>query len=112
MKIWRKNYLAECKTSFADFMSSLLLWLWCPFPCSKLENEDETGDPRTIDVVGNIEDASRVSNEDKDAPLPLYPDVLDHSWLLVIGISLRKNPCDGSSNFTSNACTLPTNEEI
>ena len=105
----RAYYLAECKTSFADFMSSLLLWLWCPFPCSKLENEDETGDPRTIDVVGNTEDASRVSNEDDDAPLPLYPDVLDHSWLLVIGISLRKNPCDGSSNFTSNACTLPTN---
>ena len=69
-----------------------------------MKNEEETEDPpSTIDVVGNTEldDGALASNKD-DEDAPLYPDVLDHSLLLLVnGISLRKNPCDGSSNLMS-----------
>lgn len=77
-------------------------------PFSRLENEEETGDPRTIEVVGNTEfNGALISDDDGDSALPLYPDVLDHALLLVKGISLRKNPCEGSSNFMSKASHRP-----
>ena len=79
------------------------------FSSSELWNDEEIEDPRTIDVVGKTEfDEARPSIKEDDAPLPLYPEVLDHSLLLLVnGISLKKNPCDGSSNFMSKAVALP-----
>ena len=74
-------------------------------PCSRLENEEEeAGDPRTIDVVGNTEfSGALISDDDEYSALLLYPYVLGHTLLLVKGISLRKNPCEGSSNLMSKA---------
>ena len=77
---------------------------------SRFTNEDDADDPRTIDVVGNIVfDCPRLPKEGGDSALPSWTDVLGHILLLVIGISFRKNPCDGSSNLISKASHPPAN---
>ena len=79
-------------------------------PSSRFTNEDEADDPRTIDVVGNIVfDGTLLPEDGIDSALPLWTDVLGHILLLDNGISFRKNPCEGSSNFISKASHPPTN---
>ena len=64
-----------------------------------------------MDVVGRAELKGDFSlNADEESPFPWYTDVLVQSFLLVNGISRRKNPWDGSSNFISNPFELPVIE--
>ena len=110
------DYLAVCvRPSFIDLI--FLPWSsnLTSFLTLELEYEedgDANEDPNTMDVVGRAELKDDFSlNTDEESPLPWYADVLVQSFLLVNGISRRKNPCDGSSNFISNPFELPVIEK-